>query len=339
MRAVWIRKIGGPEVLEVRETPDPVPAAGEVRIRTKACGLNFAEVSARQGIYPDAPKPPSIVGYEVSGVIDQLGEGVTGLEAGMRVMAICRFGGHADTVCAPAHQVVPIPDAMSFEEAAAMPVNYLTAWQMLFGIRRIAKGDRVLVHMAAGGVGTASLQLCKSVEGVTTYGTASGGKHDYIRKQGCDHPIDYRTTDYVAAIKELTNGEGVDAVLDALGGKDWKKGYSILRPGGVLICFGLANAQQAGTRSWWRLITQVLSIPRFNPLTMMGQNRGVSGVNLGTMWEHRAMIHDNLVRLLELYERGVAKPHIDSTFPFEKAAEAHARIEHGKNLGKVLLIP
>ncbi len=339
MRAVWIRKHGGPEVLEVRESEDPRPGPGEVRIRVKACGLNFAEVSARQGIYPAAPKPPCIVGYEGAGIVDALGEGVDAPAVGARVAFLSRFGGHSDTVVVPTHQLVPIPDAMSFEDAAAMPVNYLTAYQMLFQVRRVKAGDRVLVHAAAGGVGTAVLQLCGSVDDVTTFGTASASKHDHLRAQGCDHPIDYRSTDYVAAVRELTRGEGVDLVCDALGGADWKKGYSLLRPGGMLICFGLANAQSAGRVSWFRVIGQVLRIPKFNPLKMMGENRAVAGVDLGSLWDHHELIGQGLRDIFALYEARVARPHVDSVFPFDRAAEAHQRIEQGRNVGKVLLVP
>ncbi|MCA9606433.1 MAG: zinc-binding dehydrogenase [Myxococcales bacterium] len=339
MRAVWIRKHGGPQVLEVRETEDPTPGPGQVRVRAKACGLNFAEVSARQGIYPDAPKPPCIVGYEGAGLVDAVGDGVDDLPNGTRVMFISQFGGHADTVVVGRHQVVPIPDAMSFEDAAAMPVNYLTAHQMLFRVRRLAPGDKVLVHAAAGGVGTAALQLCRTVEGVTTFGTASASKHDHLRAQGCDHPIDYRSEDYVAAVRAITGGQGIDCVLDALGGADWKKGYSLLAPGGVLICFGLANASKAGTRSLLKVAGQILSVPRYNPIALMGDNRAVAGVNLGAMWQYHDHIQDGLQTLVRYWEAGQAKPHIDSTFPFEQAGEAHGRLEHGKNVGKVLLIP
>ncbi|MBX3272297.1 MAG: zinc-binding dehydrogenase [Sandaracinaceae bacterium] len=339
MRAIWIRKHGGPGVLEVRETPDPEPGPGAVRVRAKACGLNFAEVSARQGIYPDAPKPPCIVGYEGAGVVDAVGEGVDDIALGTRVMFISRFGGHSDTVVVERHQLVPIPDALSFEDAAAMPVNYLTAHQMLFRVRRLAPGDHVLIHAAAGGVGTAVLQLCQTVEDVTTYGTASARKHDYVRSQGCDHPIDYRSTDYVAAVRELTGGAGLDLVCDARGGADWKKGYSLLKPGGMLICFGLANASQAGSRSLIRVAGQLLATPRYSPIALMGDNRAVAGVNLGAMWEHRAHIQDGLQRIVAYWEAGQARPHIDSTFPFEQAGEAHGRLEHAENVGKVLLVP
>src|SRR5262245_5689968 len=144
MRAIWIKKYGGPNVLEVREQADPTPKPGEIRVRVRACGLNFAELMARQGIYPDAPKPPCVVGWEAAGVVDALGEGVTGPAVGTRVMALSRFGAHADTLCVPARQALSIPDAMSFEEAAAIPVNYLTAYHMLFRIAGLRPGESVL---------------------------------------------------------------------------------------------------------------------------------------------------------------------------------------------------
>jgi len=166
MRAVWITRPGGPGALEVLETADPEPGPGQVRIGVRAAGLNFAEVMAAQGLYPDAPKPPCVVGYEVAGVVDALGERVPGLAAGQRVLAMTHFGGHADVVCVPAEQVLPIPDAMSFEEAAALPVNYLTAYHMLFRVAAVRPGERVLVHMAAGGVGR---RYCSSAARWTTW--------------------------------------------------------------------------------------------------------------------------------------------------------------------------
>ncbi len=358
MRALWIRKHGGPDVLEVRESPDPEVTPGHVRIQVRAAGLNFAEVMARQGIYPAAPKPPCVVGYEGAGVIDQVGEGVGDLAEGQRAMFISRFGGHSSVVVVPRHQVVPIPDGLDFEHAAAMPVNYLTAHQMLFRVRRIIPGDRVLIHAAAGGVGTAALQLCRMLDGplgadapdnpyrgpdgarrVTTFGTASAAKHDYVRAQGCDHPIDYRSVDYVEVVRELTAGDGVDLVCDPLGGADWQKGYSLLRPGGVLICFGFANGAQPGRRNLFKLLGQLLKVRKFNPMDMMGHNRAVAGVDLGSLWEHEAHIHDGLRQIVAYWEAGHARPHLDGVFPFREATEAFGRLEHGRNMGKVVLTP
>jgi len=337
MRAVWITRYGKPDVLELREAPDASPAERAGRVRVQASGINFAEIMARQGLYEDAPKPPMVVGYEVSGTIDALGASVTERAEGQRVLAMTRFGGYADTVCVPADQTVPMPERMTFEEAAALPVNYLTAYHMLFEVFRLKRGDHVLIHQAAGGVGTAACQLCRSVEGVVSYGTASQAKHDYVLNNGCTHPIDYHSVDYVDAIRKLSNGRGVDVVLDALGGTDWKKGYSLLRPAGLLIAFGWANMAKFGKRRMTHVFGQLANMPWWTPRKLMHENRGVAGVNMGHLWDQADLVAAELDSLLSLYERGQIKPHVDRAFPLEQASEAHAHIEAGKNLGKVLL--
>ena len=339
MKAVWIPKFGKPEVLEVRENDDPTPGPGEVRIRVRASGINFAEIMARQGLYQDAPPPPMVVGYEVSGVIDAVGNGVTDRVEGQRVLAMTRFGGYADTVCIESGQSYLMPAEMSFEEGAALPVTYLTAFHMLFNVFRVRSGDHVLIHQAAGGVGTAASQLCRSVGGVTTYGTASASKHDYVRANGCDHPIDYHSVDYVEAINQLTDGRGVHLVLDALGGDDWKKGYSLLRPGGMLIPFGWANMAKFGKRRITHVLGQLTNMPWWTPMKLMHENKGVAGGNMGHLWDEREMTLEAFTALLKLYEEGAIKPHVDRSFPFEQAGEAHAYIEAGQNVGKVLLTP
>ena len=339
MKAIWIPKHGAPDVLEVRESEDPQPGAGEVRVRVRACGLNFAEVMARQGLYPDAPKPPMVVGYEVAGEIDAVGDGVPGDRVGKRVLAMIRFGGHADTVCVGDEQYFEMPASMSFEEGAALPVNYLTAYHMLFEVFRVRSGDHVLIHMAAGGVGTAVCQLCRGIEGVTTYGTASAKKHDYVRGHGCDHVIDYRSVDYVNAIHELTAGKGVDLVMDPLGGNDWKKGYSILRPAGMLIAFGWANMSVGNKRKLGRIIGELTSIPFYTPGKLMNDNKGVAGVNMGHMWDEVELLRREMDALVKLYTAGKIKPHVDQVFSFEQAAEAHRYLEQGKNVGKVVFKP
>src|SRR5262245_58962604 len=190
MRQVWITRTGGPEVLQVREAPDPEPGQGEVRIRVKASGVNFADTMARVGLYPDAPKPPCVVGYEVSGVVDKLGPGADGPAPGTRVVAPTRFTGYSDTVVVPSIQASPLPDALSFEKAAAITVNYLTAYLMLVRLGNLQKGDTVLVHAVAGGVGQAALQICRH-RGATVIGTASPSKHERLKSLGVAHCIDY----------------------------------------------------------------------------------------------------------------------------------------------------
>ena len=339
MRAVWIARTGGPEVLEVRETPDPMPGPGQVRIRVRAAGLNFAEVLARQGLYQDAPRPPCVLGYEVAGVVDATGEGVADPAPGTRVLALTRFGGHAEAVCVPARQAFAMPDAMTFEEGAALPLNYVTAWHMLFRVAAIRAGETVLVHMAAGGVGIAALQLCRTVPGVVTLGTASAAKHDSIRREGCGHAIDYRTADWEAEVRRLTGGRGVDVVLDPLGGWDTGKGYRLLRPAGRLVMFGFANLLAGPRRSWVRLARQALGIPLFNPISLMLANKTVAGVHMGRMWGEVEMMMGEIRTVMELYQQGTIRPRVDEVFPFDRAADAHRRIEERKNVGKVLLRP
>jgi len=296
-------------------------------------------VMAAQGLYPDAPKPPCVVGYEVAGVVDTLGEGTEGLAAGQRVLALTHFGGHADVVCVPAVQVLPIPDAMSFEEAAAIPVNYLTAYHMLFRVAGVRPGERVLVHMAAGGVGMAVLQLCRTVDDLEVFGTASAGKHDVLRAEGCTHPIDYHAADYAAEIRRLTGGEGVDIVLDPLGGNDWRKGLKLLRPFGRLVAYGFANLASGQRRRPVRLAAQVAGIPLLTPLQLMNQNRTVSGVNIGHLWGQMAILRAELQAVLALWEQDKIKPRIDSSYAFTEAAAAHRRILQRQNIGKIVLKP
>jgi NADPH:quinone reductase-like Zn-dependent oxidoreductase len=339
MRAIWITRHGGPEVLEVRETADPEPAAGQVRVRVRAAGLNFAEVMARQGLYPDAPKPPCVVGYEAAGVVDALGPGVARTVIGHRVALLVRFGAHADVVCVPAEQTVELPDGASFEEAAALPVNYLTAYHMLFRVAGIRPGERVLVHMAAGGVGIAVLQLCRTIDGVVTYGTASATKHEVLRSEGCNHTIDSRRVDYLAEVRRLTGGEGVDVVLDALGGRDWRRGLALLRPVGRLVVFGFANLMRSERRRPLRVVSQLLRVPLVTPLGLMARNHTISGVNIGHLWDQRALLREELEELVVLWRAGHVKPRVDAVFPFAEAAGAHRRIAERQNIGKVILVP
>lgn len=336
MRALTLTRYGAPEVLEVREWPDPKPKAGEVLVQVKRAGLNFAEVSARVGLYPGAPKPPCVLGYEVAGTVAALGEGVTTHQVGDRVFAMTRFGGHASLVAVDARVVLPLPKTFSFDEGAAMPVNYLTAYHMLFHVGTLRPNDSILIHMAAGGVGLAAIELCKLVPGVKIFGTASASKHDFLRKMGVHHPIDYRTLDYSEEVKKLTDGRGVHMVLDALGGPDWHKGYQLLRPAGHLMAFGWANMVSNGKRSLPTLIRQFFGVTRYNPFAMMDVNKTVSGINMGTMWDEVELLGGHLKKLTELAEAGKVKPHVDTVFPLSKGADAHRHVQERKNVGKVV---
>jgi NADPH:quinone reductase-like Zn-dependent oxidoreductase len=337
-----IPRYGRPEVLEVREMPDPHPGPGEVRIKVHAAGLNFAETSARQGLYPDAPKPPCVVGYEVAGVVDELGElgdGVSGLSKGDRVWAMTRFGGHAELACTPASLVRRMPASLDFEHAAAIPVVYATAALLISDYGRVLPGERVLIHMAAGGVGVAAIQLCRQIPDVTLFGTASARKHDFLRELGVQHPIDYHTLDYEAEVMRLTDGKGVHVVLDPMGGENWRKGYRLLAPLGRLMIYGFSSVQSEGSRNLLSAGYKVLTAPSFKPMALMGDNKALMGLNLGHLFGEGARVSHGLDHLAKLIDQGVIKPVVDSVIPFAKAADAHRRIESRQNQGKVILVP
>ena len=333
MRSVWIPKAGPPEVLAVRDGPDPVPQPGAVLIRVRAAGVNFADVSARLGLYPDAPPFPCVVGYEVAGVVEQA-PGVAGLAPAQRVVALTRFGGYAEAVAVPAAQVFPLPDALSFEQGAAIPVNYLTAVLMLRHFGNVQPGERVLVHAAAGGVGMAAIQLCRSI-GAEVLGTASASKHAVLRDAGVAHAIDYRTQDFEAEVKRITGGRGVDVVLDATGA--FRKSYRCLAPLGRLVCFGFSSAASGMTPNRLAAIPKLLAIPWFHPVQLMNANKAVIGVNLGHLWDRIDMLRREMLALLADAEAGRIAPVVGRTFPLTDAAGAHRYIQQRQNVGKVVL--
>lgn len=337
MRQIWITKAGPPEVLAVREAPDPEPGEGEVRIRVRAAGINFADLMARVGLYPDAPKVPCVVGYEVSGVIDAVGKGVADLAVDDRVFGMPHFGGYTDTLVLGARQVFRMPARMSFEEAAALPVVYLTAHHMMLFTGHLRRGSRVLIHSAAGGVGLAAIELAKTRD-CQIFGIASRSKHDFLRERGCQHPID-RDADWRSVVKEGTGGRGLDLVLDPVGGKSWREGYDALAPAGRLVAFGLSSAASGKTRSLLHAASQVVRTPRFSPMALMSDNRTVSGCNMGHLFGELDMLREQFEALVAMYEAGQIHPYVDRTFPFSEAAAAHHYLHDRKAKGKVLLVP
>jgi synaptic vesicle membrane protein VAT-1 len=337
MRQIWITKAGPPEVLQVREAPDPDAGPGQVRIRVKAAGINFADLMARVGLYPDAPKLPCVMGYEVAGTIDQIGEGVTGFAMGDRVFGMPKFGGYTDTLVISAEQVFKVPEGMSFEEAAAFPVVYLTAYDMMLFTGNLRPGSSVLIHSAAGGVGLAAIELAKTRD-CTIFGTASPSKHKFLREQGCQHPID-SGGDYVAAVRAVVGDAGVDLILDPVGGKSWGEGYDLLAPCGRLVAFGLSAASSGKTRSLLHAVLQVIQVRRFNPMKLMDDNKSVSGTNMGHLFSRLDLLKPQFEALLALQAEGKIRPRVDRSFKFDEAAAAHHYIHDRKAIGKVVLVP
>jgi synaptic vesicle membrane protein VAT-1 len=344
MRAVVIPRHGPPEVLEVRELPDPPVRAGEVRIAVKAAGINFADTLARIGMYPDAPKIPCVVGYEVAGEVESVGEGVESLEVGDRVIAGTRFNGQAELVVVPAGQAFPLPKKLSFEEGAAFPVNYATAYAALVIMGGLKPGERVLIHAAAGGVGIAATQIARGI-GAEIFGTASASKHDAIREQGIEHAIDYRSLDFEDEVRRLTGGEGVDLIMDALGPTTFRKDYRLLRQGGRLIMYGASELQTGtGKRDLPGALRSLATMPGatmpwWKSLGMMKENKGVFGLNILDWWDREGSLDRVTEPLQAALEKGELKPVVAEAFPFDRAADSHRLIEEGRNVGKVVLTP
>jgi len=324
--------------MRVEERPDPVATDGKVIIRVKAAGLNFADILARQGLYPDGPPKPCVMGYEVAGNVEAVGAGVDQSLVGKPVIAMTRFKGQAELLAVPVSQIFEKPDNLSFEQAAALPTNYLTAWALLVTMGALKKDEAVLIHNAGGGVGLAALEIAKHI-GARTFGTASASKHQFLKERGLDHAIDYRNQDWLPALLDLTDGRGVELVIDPLGGDSWKKSYRALRTTGRMGVFGLSTASASGIRGKLRVLKAVALMPRYNPLGLMHRNKGVFGLNLGHMWDEGEKVAGWTAELMRGVAEGWIQPHVDRAFPFDQIADAHRQLEERKNIGKVVLVP
>lgn len=338
MRQVVTTRNGGVEVLKVQEAPDPQPTKGEVVVAVRAAGLNFADILARQGLYPDGPKKPCVMGYEVAGVIEAVGEDVDRNLVGKAVVAMTRFKGQSEKVVIGLNQLFEKPESLTFEQAAAVPVNYLTAYALLVVMGGLREGESVLIHNAGGGVGLAALDIAKHI-GATTYGTASPGKHEFLRERGLDHPIDYRNQDWLPVLHQLTNDRGVELVIDPIGGSHWKKSYAALRTTGRLGMFGVSTASANGLKGKFKLLKAAAQMPRFHPLGLLNKNRGVFGLNLGHMWHEPEKVAEWVQAIMAGVTEGWIRPHVDKAFPFAHAGDAHSFMESRKNIGKVVLVP
>lgn len=341
MRALVVRRYGPPEVLESRQEPDPQLKPGEVLIRVKSIGVNFADLMQRMGLYPGTPKPPFIPGLEIAGVVEKSAEqrraeGDEPLKPGDHVLAMTNFNAYAEWAAVGADHVYRLPAGMTFDEGAAIAVNYLTAYHSMFTMGNLQPGDKILIHGAAGGVGTAAVQLGRA-RGLVTFGTAGSIKQEYLRKTGVDHPIDYEQSDFVDVIQKYSP-QGVEMVMDAIGGKSFARSYECLAPTGRLLIYGFsAAAGPNGKKNWLRMIRAFLETPRFHPLKLMEQNAAVIGVSLGKLIMRGALVRKELEEIFRLYSAGKVKPMIGKSFPLEQGVAAHQFVQNRKNVGKVVL--
>jgi len=340
MRTIVVERYGPPEVLEVRESPEPTPKSGEALVRVHAVGVGFADLMQRMGIYPGTPKPPFVPGLEVAGVVERASSRSPGdrppLQVGERVAALPKLSGYAERVAAPAERIFRLPVGISFEEAAAIPLNYLTAYHIMFVMGNLQPGDHLLVHGVAGGVGGAAVQLAKA-HNLKVFGTASSAKQEFLRQIGVDYPIDYTREDFVDVVRRTIPG-GIEMVMDPIGGKSFTKSYRCLGPMGRLVIFGFsAAAGPDGKRNLWRAAKAYVATRRYHPLKLMSDNTAIIGVHLGHLETRSAVLAKELDELFRLYSAGKIKPVIGKTFPLEEAAAAHRYIHSAQHVGKVVL--
>ncbi|MFF9562941.1 NAD(P)H-quinone oxidoreductase [Leifsonia sp. NPDC014704] len=323
MRAVVVPEPGEADALTIAERPDPVPAAGEVRIRVTAAGLNGADLSQRRGYYPSPPGAPDWPGLEVSGVVDAVGDGVDAWQVGDRVCALLPGGGYAELVTVDAGLVLPVPDAVDLVEAAGLPEVAATVWSNVFALGKLAAGEALLVHGGSSGIGTMAIQLGRALGADVIATAGSEEKAAFCREVGAHAAVDYRTQDFVEAARAFTDGRGVDVVLDIVGGAYIARDLDALATGGRILSIAV-------------------------------RDRTPASIDMGLLMRKRASIHGTTLRARPLAERvaiiaavrenvwplladGRVRPVIDSVFPLEDASAAHRRMESSAHRGKILL--
>jgi NADPH2:quinone reductase len=323
MKAVEVRAFGGPETLHLMDTPTPVPGPEDVLIEVESAGLNYADIMMRRGLYLGGPKPPFIPGFEASGYIAACGEKVQHLSTGQRVVAMTGIGSYAQFVCVPASRVIPLPDNVSFDEGAAFPAQYLTAYFCLHDCGRVAAGQTVLIHAAAGGVGTAAIQLAK-LAGATVIATASSEeKLSLCQRLGADHLVNYKEKDFLDAVRDITGGKGVPLVLESVGGEVYEKSQHALAAMGRLVVFGCASGVAGRT----------------DPIDLLFRNKSIVGFHLGRYTADREAMTRATSAMFPAWHAGKLKPVIGRTFPLNQAAGAQNWITDRRSVGKVLLKP
>ena len=333
MKAIVLRKTGRPEVLQVTEVPDPTPGPGEVLVRLHYTGLNYAEILSRKGLYDWAPKRPYILGMEGAGVIEAVGEGVE-RKVGETVVVGTQFGCYAEKIAVPEAQAVPALAHLSLEENAAFLVNYMTAWVALLELARLQKHEKVLISAAAGGVGTAAVQLTAKL-GCEVYGLAGRPeKLELVTSLGAAHALNYREADCFEKVRALSGG--IDVVLETVGGRIYKESRKLLNPFGRLVVVGFSsfNLQKWNPVSWWRTVRDV---PLVNLHKMAMASTGVMATHLGYLLKDTERMQQIFERLRAFVSEHKIRPVVGRVFPFERAAEAHAFIESRASTGKVLL--
>lgn len=340
MRAVVLTGFGGFKNVKILKKPEPVPQTGEVLIRVKACGLNFQDLMVRLGAIDSPPKTPTILGFECAGEIEAVGEEVEGFKVGDRVVALPEFRAWSELVAVPTKYVYHIPDEMTFQDAAAIVMNYLVAYILIFDLISLREGKSILLHSVGGGVGQAIVQLARTIPNVTIFGVCSKGKHEALAATGLiDHLID--RTDYVNEVRKITT-EGVDVVMDCLCGEECNRGYGLLKPMGKYILYGSSNVVTGETKSFFSVARSWWQVDKVSPIKLFDENKSLAGFNLRHllyMQDGSAYVRSTVEKIFGLWKDGKVKPVVDSAWALEDVAEAMQKMHDRKNIGKLVLDP
>ena len=339
MRAAVIPHFGPPEVLTVKEIPTPAAGEGEILVRVRAIGVNFADVFARLGVYPGIPNPPFVPGIEYAGTVENTGHGVRGFRRGQKVFGFTRQNGYAEFVCVPAQNATPMPAHMSFEEAAAFTVAYLTAYHGLVNLAHATRGEKVLIHAAAGGVGIASIQIAKAL-GLEVFATVgSDEKARVAREQGADHVINYRAGDFAEAVRRISLGYGVDIVMDGVAGPAYRKGLKLMAPMGRYIMFGVSAVNAPKRLNFLRIVLDYLTAPRILLSSQIRKNVGYHAFNLYFLTHKTDLMRSSISALLAWYRQGALKPLVSATFGLDQVVDVHRLLQSRKAVGRIVIIP
>ena len=336
MKEIRITRFGGPPVLRLVEGPSPALTAGHVRIKVSAAGINFADVQMRMGLYPEAPRIPFVPGFEIAGVVAEVGPDVQSFRRGQRVLSMCRFGGYADEIVLPADHVRLTPRRLSDKEAASVPVAFASAWIALVDIARIREGDRILIPGAAGGLGTAMVQIAVKAGAQVVGLVGSAGKKELVRSLGAAEVLTYnefsaRDGDYGRDFSVIAEPRGAGALKDSM---------RRLAPGGRVVSYGVSSIVTGLRRSIPRTLLWLLRTPLFTNIGLQMANAGLMGLNMLKLFDTapgRDMLMQAVDAVLEGFQTGAYKPVIGKTFPLSDAGAAQAFLQSGKSVGKVVL--
>jgi NADPH2:quinone reductase len=336
MKAIYLNRLGSPEkAFKIKEIPLPVIGDDEVLIKTNYSGLNFADVVARNGMYKEAPPLPFVPGYDVAGIVEQVGKNSTHIQPGDAVLAMTRFGGYAEYALTSAAAVAKIPAGIAPAAATALATQYCTAYYAAAEMVQLHKGDTVMVHAGAGGVGTALVQYAAYKQCTIIATAGSDSKLQYLSQLGVQHPVNYRTTDFANAARAITNGKGVDVIFDAIGGRSVKKGIKLLAPGGRMVCYGAAGMND---KNIFGKIGAALGFGFYHPVMLMMPSKAIIGVNMLKIADHQPQVLQRcLQQVVQLTEGGVFKPVLAKVFDANDIAAAHRYLEGRAAIGKVAI--